>query len=77
MKHEIDQEQVQALARVVIKASAALTTGLHSGVRQLVRSRALSAAVAYHASQNDFRSVNQVIATADKFETYILNGRRV
>ncbi len=77
MKHEMNQEQAQALAGVVIKTSTALVTAFHTGLRQWMRSRAVSAAVAYHDSQNDSRSVNQVITTADKFETYILNGKRI
>lgn len=77
VKHEMNQEQAQALAGVVIKTGTAIVSTFHTGLRQWMRSRAVSAAVAYHESQNDSRSVNQIITTADKFETYFMYGKRI
>lgn len=77
MRHEINQEQAKDLGAIVVKVGAVLGTLIKVVSRQSVRSRALSAAVAYHDSQNDNRSAQQIVNTAQRFEDYIVNGKAV
>lgn len=65
MKHELDQGQIRELARI-----AAL------GTDRYLRSRALSAAVAFHAGATGRNaSAYDVLGTARKFEQFIKDGK--
>lgn len=79
MRHEMDQEQMSALGRILITSGSALTSVARTAVTRWTRVQSLSAAVAFHATRSDVigrtASPYDVLGTARHFETYIKDGR--